>query len=305
MGTPEFAVFSLRAFLKSDYQVIRVITQPDRARGRGRKVVFSPVKNMAISHKLPVWQPERINDDLFVSRIKALLPDIIVVVAYGQILTGTILNLPKFGCINLHASLLPRYRGSSPINWAIIKGEEMTGITTILMDEGMDTGDILLQQEVAIKNGENALELYQRLAEEGARLLMETLSGVERDNINPTPQGRVGVSYAPRLKKEDGLVNWARPGKEILNLIRGLNPSPVAYTHLEGERLKIYDSLIVNEDKGINKPGQICDISDNGIKVACSDVYLYLTEVQLENRKRMPVEKFLRGTKIRVGTILQ
>ncbi len=305
MGTPEFAVFSLKAILTTDNQVVGVVTKPDRPLGRGQKVIPSPIKKLAVTLNLPLMQPEKVREEAFINQLIALSPDVIVVVAYGQILPGSILSIPGLGCINLHASLLPEYRGPAPIHRTIINGKDVTGVTIIKMDEGMDTGNILLQREIPVKKDERVSELYQRLAGEGAALLVEALSGLSAGDLRPSPQRSKGVSYAPPLKKDDGLINWSKSGKDILNLIRGLDPIPGAFTHLSGKRLKIFSGFLVGKKEGGKKPGEICEINKKGIKVACGDGCLFLKEVQLENKKRMPIETFLLGIKIESGIILK
>jgi len=245
-GTPDFAVAPLKSLLESQHEMIAVVTQPDRQSGRGRKVHACPVKEEALKAGISVLQPEKVRDPEFVNELRTLAPSVIVVVAYGQILPSEIINLPESGCINIHASLLPRYRGASPINRAIIDGENKTGITTMLMDEGMDTGPVLLQEELEIRPDDTAGSLSNRLSHLGANLIIKTLEELERGNVKPVPQS-VESSYAPMMKKTDGLIDWTKSATELSNFIRGMNPWPGAYTFLEGGRIKILGVKVLDE----------------------------------------------------------
>ncbi len=294
MGTPEFALPSLRKLLEGKVKVIAVITAPDRPKGRGKKLTLPPVKTMATSYKIPCFQPPKVNDSCLISQLKTLNPDLIVVVAFGQLLSPSILRLPPLGCINLHPSLLPKYRGSAPINWAIINGERSTGITTLLMDEGMDTGRILLQKGIEIEKEDTSLTLSHKLAGLGADLLEDTLSQWASGMIKPIPQDDSQASYAPPLRKEDGRINWGNSSERILNLIRGLDPWPSAFTHLEGKILKIFKAKEIKEEpKGPG--GKILEVSGEGIKIATGNGALLITKLQLEGHKQMKAEEFLRG----------
>jgi methionyl-tRNA formyltransferase len=304
MGTPEFAVPSLEILAKNNYPIIGVVTQPDRPKGRGRKYVASPVKITAERYDLPVIQPERVRDEQFLNIFKKLSPDMVVLVAFGQILPGEIIEFPKMGCINVHPSLLPKYRGAAPINWALIRGEEITGITTILMDEGVDSGDILLQEETTIKPDETFDKLHDRLSIMGSGLLLKTVEGITEGTIPRTPQDSTLATYAPLLKKEDGKINWQASIKDILNLIRGLYPSPCAYTFIRGKKLKIF--VAAGEESHMQgATGRIVGETEKGLQITAKDGYIYLKELQLESKRRMSASDFLRGYKISSNNILR
>ncbi|MBN2467493.1 MAG: methionyl-tRNA formyltransferase [Deltaproteobacteria bacterium] len=301
MGTPPFACVSLQSLLGGEDPVVGIITQPDRPKGRGRKVAVSPVKTLALENGLPLYQPEKINKDEPIELIKELSPDLIVVAAFGQILPQRILDIPKHGCLNVHASLLPKYRGAAPINWAIIKGETRTGITTMLMDKGLDTGDILLQWEIDIYPDETAGELHDRLAALGAEVLQETIQEWKKGAIAPRKQDESKASFAPSFKKGAGRINWDTPADLLHNHIRGMNPFPGAYTLLEGKMLRVFEaSPHVKEVQGL--PGIVVGITDDGISVSTGRHCLLLKEVQQEGRRRMPAAEFLRGKPIPIGT---
>lgn len=302
MGTPQFAVPSLKKLIDSRHNVICVVCQPDKPSGRGKKLSSPPVKEIAEEHSIRTAQPARIKDDEFDHLIKDLSPDIICVVAYGKIIPPNILQNPQHGCINVHASLLPKYRGAAPINWAIINGESITGVTTMLMDEGMDTGDILLQSETKINEDETSAELSERLSEIGADLLLETIDKIEKNEIEPRKQDDEKASYAPILKKENGLIDWTKSATEIRDQIRGTQPWPGAYTKLEGKMLKLFRVKEISGSAGA--PGKIIE-SDNGIlRIGTGSCALDVQELQLEGSKRMGVEDFLRGKKIEKGKFL-
>ncbi len=297
MGTPEFAIPSLEILIKNGYPIIGVVTQPDRPKGRGRKYVPPPVKLTAEKHNLPVFQPDRVRDKEFLATFRELAPDMVVLVAFGQILPGEIIDFPGMGCVNVHPSLLPKYRGAAPINWALIRGEEITGITTILMDEGMDTGDILLKKETPIKPDETFDRLHDRLSKMGSELLLKTVKGIIEGTIIRTPQDSSLATYAPRLGKEDSIISWEASTRDILNLIRGLYPSPCAHTHIKEKKLKIFSAT--GEECRVPEPaGRIVGETEKGLQVAAQDGYIYLQEIQLENKRRMSIFDFLRGYKI-------
>ncbi|MBI5286129.1 MAG: methionyl-tRNA formyltransferase [Deltaproteobacteria bacterium] len=302
-GTPSFAVPSLDAIIKAGEDVVAVVTQPDRPKGRGRILTPSPVKELAMQHKIPILQPERIRDGVFVKRLKELATDFIVVVAYGNILPKMILDIPPFGCVNLHASLLPRYRGAAPVNWAIINGERETGVTTMLMDEGMDTGPILLSERLLIANDDTAETLGNRLAKSGAGLLLKTLVGLRHATIKPIPQDHTQATYAPMLKKEGGHIDWCKGAEEIRNLVRGLIPWPGAYTSWKEMRWNIYGGEVVRSETKA-RPGTILRTSPEGIEVATGKGIFLITELQLEGKKRMKVSEFLRGYRVEAGQVL-
>jgi methionyl-tRNA formyltransferase len=303
MGTPDFALPSLAALIQSDNTMCGVVTQPDRLRGRGKKRTPPPVKFLAVEYGIPVLQPEKVREEDCLRWLKDFAPDLIVVVAFGQILPAPVLSIPARGCINLHASLLPRYRGASPINRAIINGDETTGITTMRMNEGMDTGDILLQQEASIAADDDAVSLGRRLSDCGASLLLETISRLERNMLRPQPQNDSLASYAPPLKKEDGLIDWTRSARDIHNLIRGTLPWPGAFTHLDRKRFKIFKSAI-SQDSDQLPPGTVAKAGPEGIQVVTGSGCLTLTEVQLENRNKMKAGEFLSGHPLSAGTRL-
>ena len=296
MGSSPFSLPALKALAHSE-EVVTVVTQPDRPRGRGRKVSSLPVKEIAIEFGLSFLQPERVRDPEFITVLRKKRPELIVVAAFGQILPLAILGIPPLGCVNIHPSLLPKYRGAAPINWAIINGETRTGITTYLMDEGMDTGDILLTKEVEIGPDETAQGLGVRLATTGAELLLETLRRLKAGNVHPTPQDSEGVSFAPILKKEDGLIPWEKTAHQIRNQIRGMIPWPVAFTFLREKRLRIYRGMIGN---GKSSPGEIISLN-GGIEVACGERSLFIEELQLEGGVKMGWKEFVRGHRLTLG----
>jgi methionyl-tRNA formyltransferase len=282
--------------------VISVVTQPDRERGRGRKVVISPVKELALQHGLIPLQPEKAKEKAFQEAMRGLQPDLIVAVAYGQILPKAILSIPKYGAVNVHASLLPKYRGAAPIAWAILNGEKVTGVTTMVMDEGMDTGDILLQSEISIGNEETCETLHDRLACSGARLLLETLEKMKTGNIQSLPQDDSKATYAPPLKKEDGHIHWEKEAKEIDRQIRAFNPWPGTFTKLGDQLLKIYRGEIREKAPG-GKAGTVVWVGSDFIELATGKDSFLIKEVQLEGRRRMGVREFLSGHPVPVGTV--
>ena len=303
MGTPEFAVPSLESLLRHDYPIVGIVTQPDRPKGRGQHLIHSPVKVFAQRHRLPVLQPERVRNSEFIDLFRQLAPDLVVVAAFGQKLPGEILQTPKSGCINVHPSLLPKYRGAAPINWTLIRGETKTGVTIMLINEGMDTGNVLTQEETLIAADETFGELYDRLADRGASLLLATIEMILSGTAKQSPQDASGATYAPRLKKEDGLIRWDTDIRQTVNLIRGLSPAPCAYTFFKGKMLKIF-SAQADEIPVTETPGTVGRETEKGLPVAAKDGYVYLKVIQLENKKRMSVRDFLRGFRISQGDIL-
>lgn len=301
MGTPEFAVPSLKALIESGEQVVSVVCQPDKPKGRGLEVKAPPTKVLAEKHGIPVLQPQKIKTEEFFDKLKELKPDLICVAAYGKILPKNILDLPPYGCINVHASLLPKYRGAAPINWAIIRGEKATGITTMNMDEGMDTGDILLKREMPIDDEDTGETLSRKLSEMGAEVLIETIRLLKEGRLNPIPQDHSQATYAPMLKKEDGKIDWKKSAEEIRNLIRGALPWPGAYTTLEGKLLKIYKAGITS---GKGRPGEVIKSNSRALTVATGIGALDILEIQIEGGKRLKTEAFLRGRRIKEGTLL-
>ncbi len=306
MGTPEFAVPSLKALVEAGYDVAAVVTQPEKPKGRGRKVSPSPVKEFASACGLKVLEPASIRDEAFVKGLSELAPDFIVVVAYGKILPPSVLKIPRYGCINVHASLLPKYRGAAPINWAVIRGEKETGVTTMLMDEGMDTGPVLLSERVSIAEDDTSESLSKRLADLGAALLVKTLRGLTEGSIKPKPQNNELASYAPLLKKEDGRIDFSKTASEVANLVRGTRPWPCAYTFWRGRLLKIHAGRALKEadEKNGCRPGTVVEVSDDSIKVKCAKGLFAVTELQLEGRRRMKAGEFLRGNTVEEGEVL-
>lgn len=298
MGTPEFARPTLEALIKSEHGVASVITQPDRPKGRGLKLSLPPVKILAREFDIPVFQPPKIKDPQVVSYLKGPSPDLIVVVAYGQILPKEVLEIPPLGCINLHASLLPQLRGAAPIAWAIIKGQETTGLTTMYMDEGMDTGEIILQKKVDILPTETTGTLSEKLSQLGAPLVLETLGLIKKEKAPRTAQDDSLATYAPLIKKEDCLINWQKPAQEIYNLIRGLNPHPGAFTYLNGKRLKVYTCQVVEAG---GRPAGIVQAGKDRLIAATSKGGLSLLEVQPQGKRKMGIAEFLAGHRIEEG----
>jgi methionyl-tRNA formyltransferase len=303
MGTPDFAVPALRALAEADYDLVAVVTQPDRPKGRGKKNTSPPVKEAAVSLKIPIFQPAKIKDPDFISALRDLSPDIIVVVAYGRILPKDILTLPGYGCINVHASLLPKYRGAAPIHWAVINGEKLTGITTMFMDEGLDTGDMILRETVPIHDDDNVGALHDRLAVLGADLLIKTLSLLKCGRAVRQPQAGES-SYAPMLKAEDELILWDKPAGYIYNQIRGMDPWPGARTTMHGKVLKIWRAELLAGNGSAFIPGQIISAGSDGIIVQAGKGRLKISELQLQGAKRLCSADFLRGTPLIVGTVL-
>ena len=299
MGTPEFAVPTLQALI-DHHQVAAVVTQPDRQRGRGKKVQFSPVKEKAAEYKIPVLQPEKARDEEFIQELETIAPDVIVVVAYGQILPERILNLPKYGCINVHGSLLPKYRGAAPIQWAVLNGEEKTGITTMYMEKGLDTGDMIDKAEVVLDPKETAGSLHDKLMNLGVDLLLETLDKLEKGTIVRTKQDDSQSCYAKMLSKEMGRMDFSRSAKELEQWIRGMNPWPSAYTTMNGKTLKIWDADVVSYE-GSEEPGTVVKVTKDTIIVAAGEGALALKEIQLAGKKRMPVQAFLLGSSVETG----
>ncbi|AYE33123.1 methionyl-tRNA formyltransferase [Clostridium septicum] len=302
MGTPDFSVPSLKKLIET-YGVQSVFTQPDKPKGRGKKMTFSPVKEVALENNIPVYQPIKLKDDReCIEYLKELKPDFIIVVAFGQILTKEVLDIPRYGCINLHASLLPMYRGAAPLNWVIINGENKSGNTTMLMDVGLDTGDMLLKNEVDITEDMTAGELHDILMSTGADLLIDTIEGLVDGSIVPKKQ-EGETFYAKMLNKELGQINWNNSAKNINNLIRGLNPWPIAHTKYESQPMKIYSSSVLNENSS-KTPGTILNVTKQGIKVATSDGVLLIRKVQFPNGKPLTIEQYINGNEIKENIIL-
>lgn len=300
LGTSEFSCPSLEILLASSHEVIAVVTQPDRPKGRGQKLAFSPVKSLAVAKNLPLCQPESIRDPSSLEVLQSLHPDLIVVVAYGQILSPSVLSIPPRGCVNVHASLLPKFRGAAPIARAILGGETRTGVTTLFMDRGMDTGPILLMEETDIGDSDTTGTLQERLSWMGAHLLVRTLDGLERGTITPHPQDPAQATYAPKIEKEEGRINWDTPAQQLFNLLRALDPWPGAFTSWAGRTLKLFLPQLA-EGKVMEAPGTLAQAAANGLRIATSHGYLLVRELQLENRPRMAVGEFLRGYPLKPG----
>jgi len=300
MGTPDFAVPSLEALLKSDDPIVGIVTQPDRPKGRGQRLFPSPVKVVAQREGIPLLQPMKMKDPSFMTELSAWKPDVIVVAAFGRILPPSILSLPPGGCINVHGSLLPKYRGAGPLQWALINGEAETGITTMLMDEGMDTGAMLLQEAITIGSEDTAGTLSPRLADLGGRLLVETLTRLKAGMLTPRPQDHDKATLAPLLKKEDGIINWTMPATSIANRIRGLTPWPGAYTFSKMNRWTISRASVLDEATTLD-PGQITALAKDAIHVATGVGVLAIRELQPANGRRMPAAQYLAGHPLQIG----
>lgn len=302
MGTPEFAVPTLKALYDAGHEIVGVYTQTDKAVGRKQIMTPPPVKVCALELGIPVFQPNTLKDGEAESNIRALAPDVIVTVAYGKILPESILNIPKYGCVNGHASLLPRHRGASPIQWSIVSGDTKTGITTMYMAKGIDTGDMLLRCETNIGENETAGELHDRLSEMGAALMVETLEKLSKGELVPEKQDDSLSTYAPIINKEMGFLTFEKTAKEINDLIRGFNPWPAAYFMLEGKRIKVFASKVGGKT---DKPCATVISSDGELIIACAEgTSLILTEIQPEGSKRMSAKDYLTGHPIKVGTVV-
>ena len=303
MGTPEFAVPTLEALVK-EHNVTAVVTQPDKPKGRGKKMMFSAVKEKALEYGLTVYQPEKVKDSDFVQVLKELAPDIMVVVAFGQILSEEILNIPKYGCINVHGSLLPEYRGAAPIQWSIIHGREYGGVITMYMAKGLDSGDMILKAQEKIRDDDTYGSLYDRLSVIGADLLIKTLELIESGEAPRTPQNEAEATAAPMITREMERINWNDRADNIVNLIKGLNPQPVAHTLLKGEKLKIW--FAEKEGKGYTgTPGEIVDVRKKDFVVMTADGAVAVKEVQAQGGKKMTTDAYMRGHAIDKGTILE
>lgn len=301
MGTPDFAVPSLRNLLSSEHQVVAVVTQPDKEKGRGKKLTPPPIKVIAEEADIPVLQPTKIKTDEFYDTLKSFKPDLIVVVAYGKILPSEILNLPPRGCINVHGSILPRHRGAAPIQWAVISGDKTTGVTIMQMNEGMDTGDILLPASIDMTHNETAGTLFDKLALLGAETLITALARLRENDLSVREQSDDEATKAPPLKKEMGLIDWNKPAIDLHCLIRGLDPWPSAYTFLDGTRYRLFAPKVVNKDSAAS-PGTVLLADSNGILVATGSNALLIREIQPEGKKRLTAEAFLCGNPLPAGS---
>ena len=303
LGTADFARPSLEALLASPHKTIGVVTQPDRPKGRGQKLFSSPIKTLALRENLSLFQPEKVRDSDFLRVLESLRPDLLVVVAYGQILPPSVLSIPVRGCVNVHGSLLPQYRGAAPIARAILGGEDRTGVTTMLLDEGMDTGPILLTEETDIEQDDTSRTLHDRLSRMGASLLLRTLEGLERNTLTPRPQDHSQATYAPKIEKEEARIDWNTPARHLFNLLRAFDPWPGAFTSWKGRILKLFRPRFSEENTG-EAPGTLVQASPEGLRISASQGCLLVREVQPESRPRMGVADFLKGYSLRSGVQL-
>jgi hypothetical protein len=299
MGTPDFAAASLEALIASKHEIMAVVTQPDKPKGRKGELTPSPVKAIAVEKGIKVYQPVRVREQEFVEILRGYNPDVIIVVAFGQIIPESILEIPKYGCVNIHGSLLPKYRGAAPIQWAVLDGEKETGVTTMLMDKGIDTGDILLKRVINLAEDETAGSLFDKLMVLGAETILETLEGLENGSITPEKQGESPTDYAKMLTKAMGLIDFTRTAAELDCFIRGMNPWPSAYTVLDGKTLKIWKAKPVDGNGGA---GSVLSVGKDSFIVCCGENALEILEVQLEGKKRMSAGDFLKGTHLEPGT---
>lgn len=300
MGTPDFSVGTLEALIQAGHQVVLAVTQPDKPKGRGGKMQFPPVKETALEHGIPVFQPRKVREPENIEELRKYQADVIVVVAFGQILPREILELTPYGCINVHASLLPSYRGAAPIQWAVINGEKVSGVTTMQMDEGLDTGDMLLKTEVPLEPKETGGSLHDKLAAAGASLCVRTLEALEEGTVTPKKQGESPTAYASMLKKEMGEIFWEAPAISIERLIRGLNPWPSAYTGWQDKTMKIWEAEVLEEDSG-QEPGTVVRVDKDGFLVQTGKGLLKVTALQIPGKKRMEADAFLRGYSMEPG----
>jgi len=299
MGTPDFAVLPLKKLIDGGHEIVGVITREDKPKGRGMKVLMTPVKEFAVEQGIPVHQPSTLKNEAIMELLEEYNPEMIVVVAYGKILPKYILDYPKYGCVNLHGSLLPKYRGSAPIQRAVLDGEKVSGVTTMLMDEGMDTGDILLKKEVEITPDETAESLFDKLSAVGSELLLQTVNEVADGKVIPQKQNEDEATYAPPIKKEDAKIDWSATSEEILNLIRGSYSWPIAFTDSEAGRIKIYKAKVGASE---GEPGKVLSLADDGLEIAAGKGSVKISLFQVENGKRMSPSDYFRGHQSLVGT---
>lgn len=302
MGTPDFAVYALESIVKAGHDVQAVVTQPDKAKGRSKALVPTPVKAKAMEYNIPVYQPEKLRDEENVKLLADINPDVIVVAAYGQILPESILNIPKYGCVNIHASLLPKYRGAAPIEWSIIDGENVTGVTTMYMEKGLDTGDMLEKIEVAIEADDTGETLHDKLAVEGAKLILSTLDKLESGTATRIKQNHDESCYASMLSKDMGNIDFTKTATEIERLIRGLNPWPCAYTKIDGKGVKFFKAQVCEVPEG-SKPGEIVEVTKKTFTIACGKDGLIIKNLQPEGKKPMDTVSYLNGNKLSTGMI--
>ncbi|CEK31424.1 methionyl-tRNA formyltransferase [[Clostridium] sordellii] len=303
MGTPEFAVPCLQKIIDEGHEVLAVVTQPDKPKGRGKKLAMPPVKELALKYNIDVYQPVKAREDSFVEKLKEINPELIVVVAFGQILPKSILDIPKFGCVNVHASLLPKYRGAAPLNWVIINGEEKTGVTTMYMDVGLDTGDMILKSEIPLDDEITAGELHDKMMVQGAEVLKDTIDLISKGEVPREKQNDEETCYSPIMDKSLGNIDWSKSATDIHNLIRGVNPWPSAYTTYDKQTMKIWKTKVL--DKLSEKtPGTILSVDKNGIEVSTGDKVLQISEIQMSGKKRMIVSEYIKGNDISTGIVL-
>lgn len=303
MGTPEIAVPSLERLISDGHDLCAVVTQPDRPKGRGKKLAFSPVKEAAMRHELEILQPEKASQPDFLDRLRELNPDLIVVIAFGQILRKEVLDLPKYGCVNVHVSLLPKYRGAAPINWAIINGEEKTGVTTMFMDEGLDTGDIIKTREFSLDDEINAGQLHDIMMEEGADVLSQTVKSIEDGTAERIRQNDDESTYAPMMDRNLGHIDFKKSAVSIHNLVRGTVPWPGAWCESPYGKIKIWKTRI-GQGQTDREPGTIVSVDKQGIEVACGMGMLLIEEIQMPNKKKMHVSEYIKGNTIEIGKVL-
>ncbi|CEN91607.1 methionyl-tRNA formyltransferase [[Clostridium] sordellii] len=303
MGTPEFAVPCLQKIIDEGHEVLAVVTQPDKPKGRGKKLAMPPVKELALKYNIDVYQPLKAREESFVEKLKEINPELIVVVAFGQILPKSILDIPKFGCVNVHASLLPKYRGAAPLNWVIINGEEKTGVTTMYMDVGLDTGDMILKSEIPLDDEITAGELHDKMMVQGAEVLKDTIDLISKGEAPREKQNDEETCYSPIMDKSLGNIDWSKSATDIHNLIRGVNPWPSAYTTYDKQTMKIWKTKVL--DKLSEKtPGTILSVDKNGIEVSTGDKVLQISEIQMSGKKRMIVSEYIKGNDISTGIVL-
>lgn len=304
MGTPEISVGTLKRIIADGHELLAVVTQPDRPRGRGKKMMMSPVKEVALENNIEVLQPQKASDPEFIEKLKELNPELIVVVAYGQILRKNLLEIPKKGCVNVHVSLLPKLRGAAPINWTIINGDSKTGVTTMFMDEGLDTGDIIMSKEFKLDDEITAGELHDWMMVEGAELLSQTVKAIESGNYTRTKQDDEESTYAPMMDKNLGHIDFSKSAQEIHNLVRGTIPWPGAWCESDYGKIKIWKTKVIKREHS-QENGKVLKVDKEGIEVACGKDILLIVDIQMPNKKRMPVSEFINGNSIEEGTILR
>lgn len=305
MGTPDFSVPCLQGLIESGHQVVLAVTQADKPKGRGHKLTPPPVKAYALSQEIPVFQPARMKDESSYQRLQAAQADLFVVVAYGKILPASVLSLPRYGCINVHASLLPKYRGAAPIQWCLIGGETKTGVTTMQMDTGLDTGDMLLKKEIDILADDTAATLHDKLSLLGREVLLETIQALEKGTLRPKKQNDADSCYAPMITRETAMIDFNQPAEEISRLVRAMNAYPYAQTTYEGKLMKIITAAPVKDNDITAKPGTVLDVKDEALTIQCGLGQLKISEIQMEGKKKMSVADYVKGNSFTIGTVLQ